>query len=374
MKLLTTISALLIAGLAGTQASAAEIRIKDITTIQGVRINKLTGFGLVTGLNGTGGKSPITRQFAQNILQRFGIRSDGNQRLTVADDARQKTDNLSVVTVTAEVPPFAKRGSRIDVTVSAFDDASSLQGGTLVLTPLFGLDNEVYAIGSGAISIGGFSFNGDAARITKNHPTVGRIPNGAIIEEEIETSVGEDGRVRLLLHQADYETASRTAAVIRVKGQVDAYVIDAGTIELKLSPKQLLNMAATIGQVRNLKVRPDNKARVVINERTGTVIIGENVRLATVALTHANLAVINTEHPQVSQPNPFNQSGETTVTPQTVIDVVEENAPINVFEESATVGDVAAALNALGVAPRDLSSIFQQLKESGALHAELEFK
>lgn len=374
MKLLTTISALLIAGLAGTQASAAEIRIKDITTIQGVRINKLTGFGLVTGLNGTGGKSPITRQFAQNILQRFGIRSDGNQRLTVADDARQKTDNLSVVTVTAEVPPFAKRGSRIDVTVSAFDDASSLQGGTLVLTPLFGLDNEVYAIGSGAISIGGFSFNGDAARITKNHPTVGRIPNGAIIEEEIETSVGEDGRVRLLLHQADYETASRTAAVIRVKGQVDAYVIDAGTIELKLSPKQLLNMAATIGQVRNLKVRPDNKARVVINERTGTVIIGENVRLATVAITHANLAVINTENPQVSQPNPFNQSGETTVTPQTVIDVVEENAPINVFEESATVGDVAAALNALGVAPRDLSSIFQQLKESGALHAELEFK
>ena len=374
MKLLTTISALLIAGLAGTQASAAEIRIKDITTIQGVRINKLTGFGLVTGLNGTGGKSPITRQFAQNILQRFGIRSDGNQRLTVADDARQKTDNLSVVTVTAEVPPFAKRGSRIDVTVSAFDDASSLQGGTLVLTPLFGLDNEVYAIGSGAISIGGFSFNGDAARITKNHPTVGRIPNGAIIEEEIETSVGEDGRVRLLLHQADYETASRTAAVIRVKGQVDAYVIDAGTIELKLSPKQLLNMAATIVQVRNLKVRPDNKARVVINERTGTVIIGENVRLATVAITHANLAVINTENPQVSQPNPFNQSGETTVTPQTVIDVVEENAPINVFEESATVGDVAAALNALGVAPRDLSSIFQQLKESGALHAELEFK
>ena len=374
MKLLTTISALLIAGLAGTQASAAEIRIKDITTIQGVRINKLTGFGLVTGLNGTGGKSPITRQFAQNILQRFGIRSDGNQRLTVADDARQKTDNLSVVTVTAEVPPFAKRGSRIDVTVSAFDDASSLQGGTLVLTPLFGLDNEVYAIGSGAISIGGFSFNGDAARITKNHPTVGRIPNGAIIEEEIETSVGEDGRVRLLLHQADYETASRTAAVIRVKGQVDAYVIDAGTIELKLSPKQLLNMAATIGQVRNLKVRPDNKARVVINERTGTVIIGENVRLATVAITHANLAVINTENPQVSQPNPFNQSGETTVTPQTVIDVVEENAPINVFEESATVGDVAAALNALGVAPRDLSSIVQQLKEAGALHAELEFK
>ena len=276
--------------------------------------------------------------------------------------------------MTAEVPPFAKRGSRIDVTVSAFDDASSLQGGTLVLTPLFGLDNEVYAIGSGAISIGGFSFNGDAARITKNHPTVGRIPNGAIIEEEIETSVGEDGRVRLLLHQADYETASRTAAVIRVKGQVDAYVIDAGTIELKLSPKQLLNMAATIGQVRNLKVRPDNKARVVINERTGTVIIGENVRLATVAITHANLAVINTENPQVSQPNPFNQSGETTVTPQTVIDVVEENAPINVFEESATVGDVAAALNALGVAPRDLSSIFQQLKESGALHAELEFK
>lgn len=374
MKLLNTLVALLIAGLAGTQASAAEIRIKDITTIQGVRINKLTGFGLVTGLNGTGGKSPITRQFAQNILQRFGIRSDGNQRLGVRDDARQKTDNLSVVTVTAEVPPFAKRGSRIDVTVSAFDDASSLQGGTLVLTPLFGLDNEVYAIGSGAISIGGFSFNGDAARITKNHPTVGRIPNGAIIEEEIETSVGEDGRVRLLLHQADYETASRTAAVIRARGQVDAFVIDAGTIELKLSPKQQLNMAATIGQVRNLKVRPDNKARVVINERTGTVIIGENVRLATVAITHANLAVINTENPQVSQPNPFNQSGETTVTPQTTIDVVEENAPINVFDESATVGDVAAALNALGVAPRDLSSIFQQLKESGALHAELEFK
>lgn len=353
--------------------AAGEVRIKDITTIQGTRSNKLTGFGLVTGLNGTGGKSPITRQFAQNLLQRFGIRADGPQRIAVGTDTQQKTDNLSVVIVTAEMPAFAKRGARIDVTVSAFDDAKSLQGGTLIRTPLFGLDNEVYAVASGEISTGGFSFGGEAATVTKNHPTVGRVPNGAHIEEEIESPIGEDGRIRFLLQRADYETASRIAKAIRTQAAADAYVVDGSTVEVMFSHQQQIDLAGTIGRLGNIKVVPDMKARVVINERTGTIVIGENVRLSKVAITHANLAVINTETPEVSQPAPFSQ-GETTTVPRTQTDVVEDDARISVFEQSATVGDVAAALNALGVAPRDLSSIFQLLKESGALHAELEFK
>ena len=375
-NLKSRIVAVLVAALAlgGDSASAArEVRIKDISELQGMRFNKLTGIGLVTGLAGTGSKSPITRQFAQNFLARQGIRPDDQQRLNVRTDTRDKTDNLSVVTVTAEIPPFARRGSRVDVTVSAFDDARSLQGGVLMLTPLFGVDGEVYALADGGLSIGGFSFSGDAASVTKNHPTVGLIPNGAVIEEEIRTSIGADGRVRLLLHHPDYETASRVATVIREKSDATATVIDPGTIEIRLSMAQREDLAASIGAIQSLKVIPDVKARVVINERTGTIIIGENVKISTVGITHANLAVINTESPQVFQPAPFTNA-DPVVTPNTEIDVLEEKKKINVVDQPATVGDLAQALNALGVTPRDLSSIFQQLKAAGALHAELVFR
>jgi len=366
------LSVVLLAVCAAAQA-ADGVRIKDITSIQNVRINKLVGIGLVTGLNRTGGRNPVTRQFAQNFLQRMGLRADAALRQAVRDDTKERTDNLSVVTVTAEFPAFAKRGSRIDVTVSAFDDASSLQGGTLINTPLLGLDNEVYAIASGPVSIGGFSFRGNAASITKNHPTVGRVPNGGSVEQEIRLPIGEDGRIRLLLDDADYETAGRIASAIRTQGSTESHVIDPGTVEVVLSFEQQLKMAMTIGRLRNLVVIPDTKARVVINERTGTIIIGSDVRLSNVGINHANLVVINTETPEAALPNPFAGGGQPVVLPRTDQQVVEEESPINVIPPQTTVGDVAAALNALGVTPRDLSSIFQQLKSAGALHAELEF-
>jgi flagellar P-ring protein FlgI len=354
-------------------AGWADVRIKDITDVEGIRTNQLTGMGLVSGLNGTGGRSPVTRRFAINFLQRFGMRAEPDLRARIDLDATQRTDNLSVVTVTAELPTYARKGSRLDVLVSSFDDATSLQGGQLIMTPLFGADGEVYAVASGALSIGGFSFEGAAASVVRNHPTTGRIPGGAVVEKETGTPPGLDGQFRLVLKSPDFETARRIVTAINQEVPDSSATLDASTILVLIPDQFLKNPTDFIGMVGNLRIVPDIPARVVINERTGTVIIGENVRISSVLITHANLSVLTTEAPQVSQPAPFSD-GETTVVPRTEIDVFEETAPLTVFDATTTVGDLARAMNALGVAPRDLSSIFQQLKESGALHAELEFK
>ena len=350
-----------------------EVRIRDLTEVEGVRTNQLVGLGLVTGLNGTGGKSPITRQLAQNLIQRYGLRVDPELRARLRNDTSEKTDNLSVVTVTADLPAFARNGQTIDVLVSTFDDAKNLAGGQLIMTAMKGVDGEIYAVASGAISTGGFAFSGDAAGAQKNHPTTGRIPNGATIERETCTPIGQNGVVRMLLRQSDFETARRIALAINTEYPAVARAIDSTTIEINVPTLHTDDVPAFIGRVGNLKVIPDRPARVVINERTGTVIIGENVRLARVLITHANLSIMTAETPEVSQPNPFSQ-GQTTVVPRTQMDVLEEKAFVNEIDRQSTVGDLATALNALGVTPRDLSSIFQQLKESGALHAELLFK
>ena len=350
-----------------------EVRIRDLTEVEGVRTNQLVGLGLVTGLNGTGGKSPITRQLAQNLIQRYGLRVDPELRARLRNDTSEKTDNLSVVTVTADLPAFARNGQTIDVLVSTFDDAKNLAGGQLIMTSMKGVDGEVYAVASGAISTGGFAFSGDAASGQKNHPTTGRIPNGATIERETCTPIGQNGVVRMLLRQSDFETARRIALAINTEYPAVARAIDSTTIEINVPTLHTDDVPAFIGRVGNLKVIPDRPARVVINERTGTVIIGENVRLARVLITHANLSIMTAETPEVSQPNPFSQ-GQTTVVPRTQMDVIEDKAFVNEIDRQSTVGDLARALNALGVTPRDLSSIFQQLKESGALHAELLFK
>ncbi len=350
-----------------------EVRIRDLTEIEGVRTNQLVGLGLVTGLNGTGGKSPITRQLAVNLIQRYGLRVDPELRARLRNDTSEKTDNLSVVTVTADLPAFARNGQTIDVLVSTFDDAKNLAGGQLIMTPLKGVDGEIYAVASGAISTGGFAFSGDAAGAQKNHPTTGRIPNAATIERETCTPIGQNGVVRMLLRQSDFETARRIALAINVEHPAAARAIDSTTIEINVPALDVSDVPAFIGRVGNLKVIPDRPARVVINERTGTVIIGEHVRLARVLITHANLSITTAESPEVSQPNPFSQ-GETAVVPRTQMNILEEKAFVNQIDRQATVGDLATALNALGVTPRDLSSIFQQLKESGALHAELLFK
>lgn len=351
----------------------AEVRIKDITSVEGVRVNQIVGMGLVTGLSGTGSKSPVTRQYAVNFMQRFGMRVEPAIRMQLQTDTTQKTNNLSVVTVTANLPAFARRGSRLDVMVSTFDDASSLEGGQLIMTPLFGVDGQVYAVASGPVSTGGFSFGGDAATVQKNFPTTGRIPEGATVEEETVTPLGADGTFRFLLRSPDFETARRIANAINAEEPGLATCLDAAAINVVIPPQYRDNPAAFAGMMGNLYVVPDNIARVVINERTGTIIIGENVRVSRVLITHANLAVTTTEAPQVSQPNAFSE-GETVVVPRTNMNVNEEDRRLTEVDSNTTVGELAQALNALGVAPRDLSSILQQLKESGALHAELEFK
>ena len=352
---------------------AGMVRIKDVTEVRGDRVNQLTGLGLVSGLNNTGGESPITRQLALVFEQRLGQRADPAVRVGLDTDTTRTTTSLSAVTVTAKLPAFAKEGSEIDVIVAVWDDASSLQGGNLLTTPLYGVDGEVYAVASGPISVGGFSFSGQAGSVIQNHPTTGRIPDGATIELETCTDIGKDGRIQLLLSNPDYETATRIAAAVNALVPKTAVAIDPGTVDV-LIPQVYKNKTPTwVGQVGNLLVMPDTTARVVINERTGTVVIGENVRLSKVLITHANLTVTLSEAPEVSQPNPLSD-GETVVVPRTQVDVSEDGIPVTEVDQNVTVGDLAYTLNSLGVAPRDLSSIFQQLKESGALHADLEFK
>ncbi len=368
-----TIPCILVCLTLSQSSDAAGVRIKDITHVQGDRDNQLVGLGLVSGLNGTGGESPVTRQFALNLEQRLGLRSDPGTRARLDFDTTRKTDNLSVVVVTANLPAFAREGSEIDVTVAAYDDASSLQGGILVRTPLYGVDGEVYAVASGPVSVGGFSFSGEAGSVQQNHPTSGRIVFGATIEKETCTPIELNGHVRLVLKSPDFETARRIVEVINAISVGAARVIDPSTIETTIPTDYLGKTSDWIGRIGSLEVEPDVPARVIINERTGTVVIGENVRLSRVLITHSNLTVITVETPQVSQPAPFSE-GETVVVPRTDIDVVEDGIAVTEVEPNVTVADLAFALNTLGVAPRDLSSIFQQLKESGALHADLQFK
>lgn len=356
---------------ASTQAGL--VRIKDVTVVKGDRVNQLTGLGLVSGLNNTGGQSPITRQLALVFEQRLGQRASPAVRVGLDTDITRLTNSLSAVTVTAKLPAFAKEGSEIDVVVAVWDDASSLQGGNLLMTPLYGVDGEVYAVASGPISIGGFSFSGQAGAVTQNHPTTGRIPDGATIERETCTNVAKDGRYQLLLSDPDYETAARIAAAINVLAPQTAVALDPGTVDVLIPEAYQRYPSLWVGRVSNLMVSPDTTARVVINERTGTVVIGEYVRLSRVLITHANLTVTLAEAPQVSQPNAFSD-GQTVVVPRTQLEVSEDGIPVTEVDRNVTVGDLAFALNALGVAPRDLSSIFQQLKEAGALHADLEFK
>lgn len=355
------------------RAAGTIVRVKDITRVEGERENVLVGLGLVTGLQGTGGKNPITREFILNLTQKFGIRAEPELIARLRNDTADKSDNTSVVVVMANLRTGKKPGERIDVLVSTMDDAKSLNGGVLLPTPLVAVDGQVYALGSGPVTIGGFTFSGEAASVQKNHPTTGRISNGATVEKETFAEPLVPGRIQLLLLNPDYETARRIAGAANAKFPGTAGVLDSGTVQLAPPPTWTAVARDFAAEVQQLTVVPDNVARIIINERTGTVIIGENVRLSQVLINHANLAISTAETPEVSQPAPFSE-GETTVVPRTTVDVIEEKKPLTVIPETATVHDLAQALNALGVSPRDLSSIFQQLKESGALQAELEIK
>lgn len=339
------------------------VRIKDIARVQGVRSNQLVGLGLVVGLSGTGDGRGASAQMVRNMLERFGI--------TVSEsDLRMR--NVAVVTVSAELPPFARPGDTIDVTVSSLGDAKSLEGGLLLQTPLQAADGEVYAVAQGAVSIGGFNASGGGTSVSKNHPTVGRIPSGAIVEGQVTGDLMANGRITWLLDQADFATASRVAAVInQVFAPDTARAVDGGAVVVKV-PEQygdrLVEFITTIGE---LPVATDTAAKVVINERTGTVVIGHRVRIATVAVSHGGLTVRVETSQNISQPPAFSE-GETVVTTQTDVQVDEEPARMTVLRSGADVEDLVKALNAVGATPRDVIAILQAIKEAGALYGELE--
>jgi flagellar P-ring protein precursor FlgI len=364
------------AGLCANVSAQGGVRIKDITELDGARSNHLTGLGLVIGLEGTGSKESFTQQVAVDMLQRFYVSSQ------ITNDGKGssvfKSGNISVVMVTAELGPFSRKGTRIDITVSTLDNATSLSGGQLVLTPLRGADNVVYAVAQGQVLVGGFSHGvssgggaaGSSATVSKNHPTVGRIPGGATVECEARGHILTDGQIRLLLREHDFNTARAIAKAINRRFNDSAIAVDPGTVQVFVPDDFEHQLVAFMGDIGVLEVNPDTTARVIINERTGTVVAGDNVKVGRVAVTHGNLAISTSREADASQPAPFSR-GKTTVLPRTQVGVAESGGPVQVLEPALTVSELARALNALGATPRDLITIFQLLKASGALHAEL---
>lgn len=343
------------------------VRIKDIASIKGVRPNQLVGYGLVVGLDGTGDDDDLlyTLQSMSAMLEKMGV----NIR---PEDI--EFENVAAVMLTAELPPFARIGSEIDVLVSSIGNAENLQGGTLLLTPLRAVDGQVYAVAQGPVSTGGFEAGGAAGGgVQKNFPTVGRVPGGAIIEREIDFDFNQKDALTFILRQPDFTTASRMAQAINAAlNEKLASTRDAGTIEVSVPGKYRGNTVELATLIENLGVTPDTVSKVIINERTGTVIMGENVRISTVAIAHGNLSIQVKETENVSQPLPFSSRGQTVVTPDSEVSVEEGSNPIFLVESGVSIGDVVRALNVLGVSPRDLIAIFQALRAAGALQAELE--
>ncbi|WP_373497766.1 flagellar basal body P-ring protein FlgI [Desulfococcus sp.] len=347
-------------------SDARAARIKDLADIQGVRQNQLVGYGLIVGLEGTGDgkKSVFTNRAVSSMLEKMGI---------PVSPEEIKTKNIASVMVTAVLPPFARAGSRIDVVVSSIGDAGNLQGGTLVLTPLKGVDGKVYAVAQGSISTGGFAVEGNASTVQKNFLTVGRVPAGAVIEREVPFDFsGKDG-LTLMLRQPDFTTCSRVADAInhRFPGAA-AHAADPGTVQVKVAGEYSGDIVRFATLIEGLEVNPDVAARVIINERTGTVVMGQDVRISAVAVAHGNLSVQITEGAAVSQPREFSRRGETVVVPETDIAVEEGSNNLMLMDAGATIGGVVRALNALGVTPRDLIAILQAIKAAGALQAQLE--
>ncbi|MGI6567543.1 MAG: flagellar basal body P-ring protein FlgI [Firmicutes bacterium] len=341
------------------------VRLKDIARFDGVRENQLTGLGLVVGLDGTGDSRGLSIRMVTNMLTRFGVD---------IDPADMRTRNVAAVMVTANLPAFARAGDRLDVTVSSIGDAKSLQGGFLLQTPLRGADNQVYAVAQGPLSIGGFNVRGGGSQSQSNHPTIARGPGIAIVEREIwgEALPIEDGQLNLVLHSGDFTTAYRTAEEINKRfGSDTAYARDSTSVTLNIPAAYRQNVIGFLAEVEEIEVAPDTAGRVVINERTGTVVIGQSVRVATVAVAHGNLKVSISEEARVSQPPPFS-NGETVVTTATTLEVEEEGGQLMVLPGTATIGDLVNVLNTVGATPRDIIAILQAIKEAGALYGELE--
>ncbi len=343
---------------------ASAVRIKDIATFSGVRDNELVGYGLVVGLSGTGDKqgSTFTVQSMVNMLEKMGV---------AVDSGSLKPKNVAAVMATAKMPVSAKPGTRIDVTISSLGDATSLLGGVLLLTPLKGIDGNVYALAQGPMTLGGFGVEGQAATAQKNITTVARIPNGAMIERAVPFEYNSQESLKLHMNIADFSTTNQVVEVLNdtLAGPY-ARAADITTIEIAVPERNLGDLVPLMASIENLEISPDSKARVVVDEKTGTVVVGRNVRLSKVAVAHGNLNIVVQESAQISQPGPFSQ-GQTVAVPETTIGVQEENRRL-VLLEGATLEELVDGLNAIGATPRDLISILRTLKAAGALHAELE--
>lgn len=349
-------------------AEAGTTRIKDIVAIEGVRDNALIGYGLVVGLNGTGDKlsnSPFTEQSLIAMLERLGVNVRG-QNL--------KTGNVAAVMVTATLPPFANQGSRIDVSVSTLGDSKSLQGGTLLVTPLVGADGDVYAVSQGPIAISGFAAGGEAQTVTQNTPTRGRIASGATVEKEIDFDLNALQTVNLSLRNPDFTTARRIARAINGFTNADmASAKNDGTVVLNKPSTYPGSITDLITDIEQLPIQPDQIAKVVIDENSGTIVMGSDVRISTVAIAQGNLTIKINETPQVSQPNPFSETGTTQVVPRSDITVNQgDDVKLAVLEDGVTLQDLVTGLNKLGVGPRDIITILQAIKAAGALQAEIE--
>jgi flagellar P-ring protein precursor FlgI len=365
LKAALVAAAALIASCPADPAGAAS-RIKDLANVEGVRQNQLIGYGLVVGLNGTGdtlNNIPFTKQSLQAMLERLGVNIRG-QAL--------RTGNVAAVMVTANLPPFGTQGTRMDVTVSALGDSKSLQGGTLLVTPLLGADGNVYAVAQGSLAIGGFQVEGDAAKIVRGVPTVGRISNGAIIEREIEFALNRLPQVRLALRNADFTTAKRMAAAINdfIGGPI-AEPLDPSTVQITLPKKYPGNVVALLTEIEQLQVEPDLAGKIVIDERSGIIVMGRDVRVSTVAVAQGNLTVTISETPQVSQPAPLSP-GRTVVVPRTQVAVQEDGKKLALVREGMSLQQLVDGLNALGIGPRDMISILQAIKAAGAIQADIE--
>ena len=350
----------------GWTSEAQAARLKDIADVEGVRGNQLYGYGLVVGLNGTGDGASVksTTKALSNMLEKMGIR---------VNEQGIKVKNVAAVTVTATLPAFVRPGTKLDVSLSSVGDAKSLQGGTLLFTPLKGADGNVYAVAQGALTVGGFSVDSGGDSAVQNHPTAGVISAGAYVERAIPFDLFQSHRVRIVLRQPDFTTMTRVVEQINQHlGKPLAAAIDAGSVEIPLSGTLMRDPIGLVAQLEQISVEQDAGARVIVNERTGTIVMGENVTIGKVALAHGNLNISIRSETQVSQPEALSQQGQTAVVTNTDVNVSEEDRKLGVIGgDRVTLGELVNALNALGATPRDLISIFNALKRSGALNADL---
>ena len=360
MRLLLCLLLLLFPAIAGAEA----IRIKDLVEVDGVRGNDLVGYGLVVGLNGTGDgirNAPYTEEIMSNLLERLGVNVTGEE---------YRPKNVAAVFVTATLPPFARAGSRVDVTVSAIGDAKSLLGGTLVMTPLNGADGEIYAVAQGTIIAGGVAAEGDASRVVQGVPTAGTLPSGARVEREVAFDFSSVTTLRLALKSADFTTAARIEAAINENfGTRIATMLDSGTVALDLDRAGMRSPAHAISRIEGILVQPETRARVVVDQRSGTIVMGADVRISRVAVAQGNLTLRVEESPVVVQPNPF-APGETVVVPRTSASIAEDGTGLAEVSGGTSLSEVVAGLNALGVPPHDMIDILKSINAAGALHAE----